>query len=61
MPDNEEKKFIAKVFLTAKELWGEDTVKMREHIEKTARAVYRIREFELTSDIEPITKMNHGD
>lgn len=61
MSDNEEKKYIEKVFLTAKELWGEEAVKMREHIETTAKAVYRIKEFEITSDIEPFIKMSHGE
>jgi hypothetical protein len=61
MSNREEKKFIEKVVLTAKELWGEDAVKIREHIEKTAGAMYRIREFELTSGIEPIIKMGHDE
>ena len=61
MSNREEKKFIEKVVLTAKELWGEDAIKISEHIEKTAGAMFRIREFQLTSDVEPIIKMSHGE
>ena len=55
------KKYIEKVFLKAKELWEEDSDKMREQIETTAGAVYRIGKVELKSDIEPIIKMSHGE
>jgi hypothetical protein len=34
---------------------------MKEHIEITARAVFRINEIELTPDIEPVIKMRHGE
>ena len=61
MSDSEEKRFIEKIILSAKELWGEDVVNISQHIEKTAGAMYRIREFELTSDVEPIIKMSHGE
>jgi hypothetical protein len=61
MFDKEEKKYIEKVFLKAKELWKEDSDTRREQIETTAGAVYRIGKVELKSDIEPIIKMSHGE
>lgn len=61
MSKNDEQKFIEKVFLKGKKLWGEKAVEMRGHIEITAGAMYRIREFEITSDIEPVIKMRHGE
>ena len=61
MLDKEEKKYIEKVFLKAKELWEEDSDKMREQIETPDGAVYRIGKVELKSDLEPIIKMIHGE
>ena len=61
MMDNGEKQYIEKVYLTALSLWGKDTAKMKEHIEKTATAVYRLGQVELTPDVEPVTKISRGE
>lgn len=59
--DNEEKQYFEKVYLMALSLWGKETVKMKEHLEKTATAVHRIGQIKFTSDVEPVTKMNLGE
>jgi hypothetical protein len=61
MSDSEEKKYLEMTFSTAKKLWGEEVIKIKEHIEITSKAVYRVNQFELTSDIEPVIKLRHDE
>ena len=58
MEDIEE--YIESIIRTAESLWGrEDAEKMRNHIEATATAVYKIGKIKLDTAIEPATKLRH--
>jgi len=48
------------MYRTAESLWGkEDAKKMRNHIEATASAVYRIGQLELDIVTEPAATLRH--
>ena len=54
------KEYIEEMYNAAESLWGrEDAEKMRQHIESTASAVYRVGKLELGTAIEPATKLRH--
>lgn len=58
MTEISEKDYIEIVYSSAKNLWGKDeAMKMRDHIVKTAGAVWRTGKIELTPGIEPVTKL----
>ena len=52
--------YIEAMYRTAESLWGkEDAKKMRNHIEATASAVYRIGQLELDIVTEPAATLRH--
>ena len=55
-----EKEYAKMMQETATILWGDiEAEKMRNHIEKTAKAVHRIAYIELREKTEPATKLRH--
>lgn len=61
MTEISEKEYVDMVYESAKNLWGEEEAeKMRDHIEKTAGAVWRIGKQELNPGTEPVTKLRLG-
>ncbi len=61
MTEINEKDYIDMVYASAMGLWGiEEAERMREHLEKTAGAVWRIGKEELHPGIEPATKLRLG-
>ena len=62
MAMTELKEYIEEMYRTAESLWGrEDAEKMRQHIEATASAVYRVGKLELGTEHEPATKLRHRE
>ncbi len=60
MAEITEQDYIATVYASAETLWGEEEAKkMRDHIEKTAGAVWRLGKIELNAGLEPATKLRH--
>lgn len=56
------KEYIEEMYSAAESLWGrEEAEKMRQHIEATASAVYRVGELELGTEDEPATKLSHRE
>lgn len=50
------------MYRTAESLWGtEEAEKMRQHIESTASAVYRLGQIELDTENEPATRLRHRE
>jgi hypothetical protein len=57
-----EKAYIQMVLDSAKDMWGGTKVdKFRDHIERTAKAVYTLSNYPLEPVIEPITKMSYRE
>jgi hypothetical protein len=55
----DEKQYVNSVNETAKALWGLDAFKeVCEQIERTARAVYAVSNYELDIETEPVVQMN---
>lgn len=43
-------------------MWGsEEAEKFRDHIERTALAVFDVSNYPLDPEIEPVTKLRHGE
>ena len=62
MTEISQKDYIEMVYASARSLWGEEEAeKMREHIEKTAGAVWMIGKEELNAGVEPVTRLRHGE
>ena len=56
MSDNDEKEYVSMAVESARHMWGnEELKKIREQVEKTAKAVYVVSNHPLDPDIEPIT------
>jgi hypothetical protein len=60
LTDTGEKEYTESAMKTARSLWGAEADEMRQHIEATAGAVWRISEAELSPMTEPVTKLRHG-
>jgi polyhydroxyalkanoate synthesis regulator phasin len=62
MTMTELKEYIEEMYRTAESLWGqEEAEKIRQHIESTASAVYRVGKIELSTETEPVTKLRHRE
>ena len=60
MTEVSEEEYIEMVLASAVELWGdEEAEKMRDHIVKTAGAVWHIGAEGLDPSIEPATRLRH--
>ena len=54
--------YIEEMYNAAESLWGrEEAEKMRQHIESTASAVYRVGQLTLDTAIEPATRLRHRE
>lgn len=61
MTEITEKEYIESTYRSAVQLWGPDEAKkMRDHIEKTAGAVWRLGKIELSPGTEPEIKLRHS-
>ena len=56
MSENDEKEYVNLVVETARQMWGNDELKMiRDQVEKTAKSVYAVSNYPLRPEIEPVT------
>ncbi|MCW4049853.1 MAG: hypothetical protein NWE89_08965 [Candidatus Bathyarchaeota archaeon] len=62
MSDDAEKDYVHMVMETAKGMWGaEEAQRIKDHVERTAKAVYAVSNYPLEPEIEPVTKMRPGE
>ena len=60
MSQGGEKSYVQRVLESARGMWGsEDVEKFKEHITRTAQAVYRVSNYPLEPGKEPVTKLRH--
>lgn len=56
MSESDEKEYVNMVVETARQMWGNNELKkIRDQVEKTAKAVYTVSNYPLDPEIEPIT------
>jgi hypothetical protein len=53
--------YIKTTVETAKALWGPEAEEARNHIEATAKSTHTVSTTPLTPQIEPATKLRHGE
>ena len=56
-----EKEYRESAMKTARGLWGAEAEEMRQHIEATTGAVWRVSQAELSPMTEPVTKLRHRE
>ena len=61
MTQTGEKEYVESAMEMARNMWGKEAEEMRQHIEATAGAVWRVSEAELSPMTEPVTKMRHRE
>ena len=56
MSENTEKEYVSIVVESARQMWGdEEFKKIKEQVERTAKAVYSVSNYPLESGIEPLS------
>jgi hypothetical protein len=56
MSESDEKEYVSMAVESARQMWGnEELKKIREQVERTAKAVYVVSNYPLGPEIEPIT------
>jgi polyhydroxyalkanoate synthesis regulator phasin len=58
---DEAKEYVKQTMETARGIWGMETEKMRQQIETTASATWRVWRTELSPMTEPATKLRHRE
>jgi hypothetical protein len=55
-----EKSYVQRVLESARSMWGsEDVEQFKDHITRTAQAVYSVSTYPLEPEKEPVTKLRH--
>ncbi len=58
---DEAKEYVQQTLETARGIWGEEAEKMRQQIETTAAASWRVWRTELSPMTEPATRLRHRE